>query len=119
MKRTLSITAAISVSSLETDSRQQSHVVFPGFRHARCNVEPRGLACRRWPHRSRDAAPPGSQTGWLVYFAVDDVDAAQERLKAPGGHVRHGPSEVPGGSFTIACADPQRARFGLVGPLKS
>ena len=60
--------------------------------------------------------PPGAPAGWLVYFSVDDIDAAHQRLEASGGTALHGPSEVPGGSFMILSADPQGARFGLVGP---
>jgi len=63
--------------------------------------------------------PPGSGSGWQVYFSVDDIDAAHERLEAAGGKALFGPSEIPGGSYTIVCEDPQGARFGLVGPRRS
>lgn len=62
--------------------------------------------------------PPGAPAGWFVYFSVDDIDAAHRRLEAAGGKALHGPSEVPGGVFAIGSADPQGARFGLVGPRK-
>ena len=62
---------------------------------------------------------PGATAGWLVYFSVDDIDAAHRRLDAAGGKALEGPSEVPGGSFTILSVDPQGARFGLVGPRKT
>ncbi|MBO0906202.1 VOC family protein [Jiella sonneratiae] len=62
---------------------------------------------------------PGGRTGWQVFFGVDDIDAAKQRLDAAGGNTLFGPSEIPGGAFTIVCADPQGAQFGLVGPRKA
>lgn len=62
---------------------------------------------------------PGGKSGWQVYFSVDDIDAAHGRLELAGGMALYGPSEIPGGSFTLVCADPQGARFGLVGPRKA
>lgn len=58
----------------------------------------------------------GGQPGWLVYFAVDDIDAALGRLREAGGSVLAGPDEVPGGSHSVVAADDQSIRFGLVGP---
>lgn len=52
---------------------------------------------------------------WLFYFAVDDIDAAVERVKAGGGAVLNGPMEVPGGAWIIQATDPQGAMFALVG----
>ncbi len=63
--------------------------------------------------------PPGAPAGWFVYFSVADIDAAHRRLEAAGGKALHGPIEVPGGSYAIVSADPQGARFGLVGPRKA
>ncbi|MCE7029748.1 VOC family protein [Jiella avicenniae] len=60
--------------------------------------------------------PPGASAGWQVYFFVADIDAVHRRLEAAGGRALHGPSEIPGGSFAIVSADPEGARFGLVGP---
>ena len=53
---------------------------------------------------------------WLFYFNVPDIDAAAARVAAGGGHVLHGPMEVPGGSRVIQCRDPQGATFALVQP---
>jgi len=50
---------------------------------------------------------------WLLYFRVDDIDAAAERVKAAGGQVLHGPMEVPGGGFIVQAMDPQGAMFAL------
>lgn len=53
---------------------------------------------------------------WNYYFAVDDIDAAVERVKASGGTVLNGPMEVPGGAWIINAIDPQGAAFSLVAP---
>jgi uncharacterized protein len=52
---------------------------------------------------------------WLYYFNVERIDDAAQRVKANGGQVRHGPQQVPGGSWIIQCADPQGAMFALLG----
>jgi uncharacterized protein len=60
---------------------------------------------------------PGPQpTGWAYYFAVDDIDAAKDRLEAAGGTVAMGPTEVPGPVWIIIATDPQGGGFALVGP---
>lgn len=53
---------------------------------------------------------------WLYYFNVDDIDAAEARVKAAGGQVANGPQQVPGGSWILQAFDPQGAMFALVGP---
>ena len=50
---------------------------------------------------------------WSVYFRVDDVHKAAERVKANGGQVVNGPMEVPGGDWIVNCVDPQGAHFSL------
>ncbi len=52
---------------------------------------------------------------WLLYFNVEDIDAAVERVKAGGGNVLEGPLELPGGIWIARCADPQGAAFSLQG----
>jgi predicted enzyme related to lactoylglutathione lyase len=52
---------------------------------------------------------------WLLYFNVEEIDAAVERVKAGGGRVFEGPDELPGGSWIARCADPQGAAFALQG----
>ncbi|WP_022681410.1 VOC family protein [Sphingobium bisphenolivorans] len=52
---------------------------------------------------------------WLFYFAVPDIDAATEKVRAKGGTVLNGPMEVPGGAWIIQALDPQGAMFALVG----
>lgn len=51
---------------------------------------------------------------WLFYFNVDAVDAAGERVKSNGGKILMGPTEVPGGTWILQCADPQGAAFALM-----
>lgn len=52
---------------------------------------------------------------WTFYFRVPDVDAAAATVRAMGGQVAHGPSEVPGNDFIVIGVDPQGATFALVG----
>ena len=54
-------------------------------------------------------APPH----WMLYIRVPDVDKAAERVKALGGKILHGPTDVPGGERIVQCADPQGAAFAL------
>ena len=50
---------------------------------------------------------------WMIYFRVPDIDAAVERVKANGGKILNGPTEVPGGSRIVNAMDPQGAGFSL------
>jgi hypothetical protein len=50
---------------------------------------------------------------WLVYFNVDDVDAAFAKAAAAGAQEMLAPSDFPGGRFAIL-TDPQGAAFGLL-----
>jgi uncharacterized protein len=52
---------------------------------------------------------------WLLYFNVEDIEAAEERVKAAGGEVFPNPVEMPGGISIARCADPQGAAFALQG----
>lgn len=58
---------------------------------------------------------PGAQPQpfWLVYFNVDSVDAAVDRVKAAGGQIANGPHDVPGGARVVQAIDPQGAMFAL------
>ncbi|MFE6049603.1 VOC family protein [Kitasatospora sp. NPDC056446] len=60
-----------------------------------------------------DFLPPEAPSYISVYFAVDDTDAAIERLTARGGKVYFGPMDSPFGRFA-AVGDPQGAAFGLI-----
>ena len=55
---------------------------------------------------------------WLYYFNVEDIDAADGRVKEKNGQVIMGPHQVPGDLWIILGQDPQGAMFALVGPKK-
>jgi predicted enzyme related to lactoylglutathione lyase len=55
---------------------------------------------------------------WVHYFRVADIDTAAAAVTANGGHVLHGPTEVPGGDFSMNAMDPLGASFALVGKRK-
>jgi predicted enzyme related to lactoylglutathione lyase len=59
-------------------------------------------------------APEGAKPGWMFYFVVSGIDAAQARVTEAGGTVRNGPMEVPGGAWILQCQDPQGASFAMV-----
>ena len=50
---------------------------------------------------------------WTYYISVHDLDGALETVRALGGSVLHGPTEVPGGDLIAYCSDPQGAMFAL------
>jgi uncharacterized protein len=52
---------------------------------------------------------------WLYYFNVADVAQAAARVRAGGGRIALGPTEMPDGSWIVRCIDPQGAIFALQG----
>jgi hypothetical protein len=52
---------------------------------------------------------------WLVYFTVEDTDAAVAKVKSGGGDVRMEPIDVPVGRFAVL-ADPHGAVFAVMQP---
>ena len=54
--------------------------------------------------------------GWTFYFGVPSALAAKRAIEAGGGTVETDLHEVPGGEWVVIAADPQGARFGVVGP---
>ncbi|MDT1063220.1 VOC family protein [Paracoccus sp. CPCC 101403] len=59
----------------------------------------------------------GTPPFWMVYFDVDDADAAATKVKTLGGTVFREPADIPGtGRFAIL-SDPQGAAFGVLQPL--
>ena len=61
----------------------------------------------------------GGPPFWIGYIAVDDVDAAAERVTRLGGAVHTPAQDIPGvGRFAVA-ADPHGAAFTLFKPLPS
>jgi predicted enzyme related to lactoylglutathione lyase len=59
------------------------------------------------------ARTPSIHTHWLFYLAVEDLDAALEKVRALGGRVLNGPMQVPGGDRVAQCEDQQGAAFAL------
>jgi predicted enzyme related to lactoylglutathione lyase len=59
--------------------------------------------------------PTVSVPFWLYYFDVGDIDAAAKRVKAAGGEIIDGPTEVLDGDWIVECMDPQSIMFALVG----
>jgi len=58
-----------------------------------------------------DEVPPH----WLVYFTVEDTDAAVAKVQAGGGDVRFGPIDIPIGRFAVV-ADQFGATFAVMQP---
>lgn len=63
--------------------------------------------------------PQMPATAWTYYLGVDDIDRALAAVTDGGGHVLHGPQEIPGGEYSANALDPQGAPFALVGPRRS
>lgn len=62
-------------------------------------------------------AAAGVPPHWLGYVAVDDADAAAEKVKALGGAVQVGPMDIPGiGRFAVI-ADPTGAVIAIMKPV--
>lgn len=60
----------------------------------------------------RAASHPGAPPSWLVYFGIENLDAALELIEKRGGKKYMGPMDI--GVATIAVvADPQGAAFAL------
>jgi uncharacterized protein len=58
-----------------------------------------------WP----EEVPPH----WMVYFAVDDIDAAAGRVEELGGKVAVAPTDTPAGRFAVV-NDPHGAVFSII-----
>lgn len=58
--------------------------------------------------------PEGVPSHWVVYFGVDDTDAAVRTVQRLGGSVLEPPADSPYGRVAHV-ADPMGARFKLVG----
>jgi len=62
-----------------------------------------------------DQFPAQVPSHWNVYFAVDDCDAAVQKVRHRGGQVRMEATGTPAGRMA-AFADPQGAAFSIVEP---
>ena len=63
--------------------------------------------------RDEPQAPAGMPNYWMVYFSVDDVDAAYLQAVSLGGHEMLAPIDFPGGRLAFI-TDPQGAAFGIM-----
>ena len=63
--------------------------------------------------QNAQGVPPEVPPYWLVYFAVEDTDAAIAQLQELGGSVMVEPIDMPPGRFAIV-NDPQGAAFGII-----
>jgi uncharacterized protein len=57
--------------------------------------------------------PEGIPPHWMVYFAVEDCDAAAERAESLGGTVSVPPTTIEPGRFSVL-GDPQGAYFSII-----
>ena len=53
---------------------------------------------------------------WMVYFGVDDVDAAADKAASLGGSIEAPPADIPGIGRFAGLKDPQRAMFFMFQP---
>src|SRR6478752_3138908 len=53
----------------------------------------------------------GPPQGWFFYVGVDDVDGTAEKIKAEGGSVHMGPTDLPGVGRLAMVGDPQGVIF--------
>jgi predicted enzyme related to lactoylglutathione lyase len=60
-----------------------------------------------------DRWPAEVPAHWMVYFAVEDVDAATRRVEELGGKVAVAPSDTPAGRFAVV-NDPHGAVFSII-----
>ncbi len=59
--------------------------------------------------------PAEIPANWLVYFTVEDADAAVEKVQSGGGSVMNGPIDIPVGRFAVV-ADRFGAAFAVMQP---
>ncbi|MGH4026544.1 MAG: VOC family protein [Pseudonocardiaceae bacterium] len=81
-----------------------------------------GVAYTEWTVAGRTVAgmlpmddrwPADVPSHWMVYFAVDDTDAATRRAEKLGGTVTVPPTDVPPGRFAVL-RDPHGAVFSVI-----
>ena len=63
-----------------------------------------------------DTQAPDRPSHWMAYIAVDDVDAAVDKVKSSGGKVDAPPFDVPGVGRIAVITDPTGATVGLMTP---
>lgn len=60
-----------------------------------------------------DSWPADMPNHWMVYFAVEDCEAAVAKVEALGGTVMMTPTVIPPGTFAVV-KDPQGAAFSVI-----
>jgi predicted enzyme related to lactoylglutathione lyase len=83
----------------------------PGVDYTEFHIGDRGVAGMM--PMVGDAWPAEIPNHWMVYFAVDDCDAAASLVEELGGKVVVPPTDVPPGRFAVL-NDPQGAVFSLI-----
>lgn len=63
-----------------------------------------------------DMAAHGAEPAWLGYLYVPDVDATAAAIKADGGAVHMGPTDLPVGRIAMV-SDPTGAPFYIMNPI--
>ena len=58
----------------------------------------------------------GVPQSWTVYFAVDDVDATCDTVKANSGSVHQPPFDIAGVGRIALVSDPSGGMFGIITP---
>lgn len=61
-----------------------------------------------------DRFPPEVPENWLVYFAVDDIDATVKKIDELGGKLMMEPFEAGGVGKMVVAGDPQGAAFAII-----
>jgi predicted enzyme related to lactoylglutathione lyase len=61
-----------------------------------------------------DAWPADLPDHWMIYFAVEDTDAACEKIRKLGGSVSVLPTDIPGTGRFAVCGDPTEAYFSVI-----
>ena len=51
---------------------------------------------------------------WMAYITVDDVDACAAKVKDLGGHIIHGPQDIPTVGRFVIIQDPTGAVVSLI-----
>jgi uncharacterized protein len=60
-----------------------------------------------------DEWPADVPAHWMVYFAVDDIDAATAKVEELGGRISVPPTDTPAGRFAVV-NDPHGAVFSII-----
>jgi uncharacterized protein len=66
--------------------------------------------------RSCPSIGDGLKPHWKLFFTVDDIEAAQNRIRLAGGAIAAPPMDVPGGSWVLQALDDQGCPFALMQP---